>query len=129
MPPRQSPLNRLVGRAGSPADQEAARADGAIDRATMRDNPWDPSAVNRSLGCLELASRKPSWPAINRSHSTGRTYGCKRSDLTKKLLRHGGRPRMGPGSRPGRRVDHDLRAPVRLPYSNQNTFREAKLGK
>jgi hypothetical protein len=31
--------------------------------------------------------------------STGRTYGCKRSDQTmKKLLRHGGRPHMGPGS-------------------------------
>jgi len=29
--------------------------------------------------------------------STGRTYGCKRSDQTiKKLLRHGGRPHMGP---------------------------------
>src|SRR6266702_5939745 len=36
--------------------------------------------------------------------STGRTYGCKRSDQTvKKLLWHGGRPHMGPGSRPGRR--------------------------
>jgi hypothetical protein len=31
--------------------------------------------------------------------STGRTYGCKRSDQTlKKLLWHGGRPHMGPGS-------------------------------
>ncbi|NWL74594.1 hypothetical protein FBF72_42540, partial [Bradyrhizobium elkanii] len=29
----------------------------------------------------------------------GRTYGCKRSDLTKKLLCHGGRPHMGPGFR------------------------------
>ena len=30
--------------------------------------------------------------------STGRTYGCKRSDQTvKKLLWHGGRPHMGPG--------------------------------
>ena len=30
--------------------------------------------------------------------STGRTYGCKRSDQTiEKLLRHGGRPHMGPG--------------------------------
>src|ERR1700730_14990552 len=29
--------------------------------------------------------------------STGRTYGCKRSDQTmKKLLRHGGRPHMSP---------------------------------
>src|SRR5712664_5014087 len=32
--------------------------------------------------------------------STGRTYGCKRSDQTmKKLLRHGGRPHMGPSVR------------------------------
>src|ERR1700736_3472633 len=34
--------------------------------------------------------------------STGRTYGCKRSDQTiEKLLRHGGRPHMGPGSEAG----------------------------
>jgi hypothetical protein len=33
---------------------------------------------------------------------TGRTYGCKRSDQTlKKLLWHGGRPHMGPGSEAG----------------------------
>src|ERR1700730_14097634 len=32
--------------------------------------------------------------------STGRTYGCKRSDQTlKKLLWHGGHPHMGPGVR------------------------------
>jgi len=32
--------------------------------------------------------------------STGRTYGCKRSDQTvKNLLWHGGRPHMGPGLR------------------------------
>src|SRR3984893_857287 len=37
--------------------------------------------------------------------STGRTYGCKRSDQTmKKLLRHGGRPHMGPGSAEQRQV-------------------------
>src|SRR5205085_7689487 len=70
MPRRQSPLKQ-VGRpaARPPTDPEAARADGAIDRATMRDNPWDPLAANGSPGCLELASRKPSWPAIiNRTH-------------------------------------------------------------
>src|SRR5579863_5401152 len=39
--------------------------------------------------------------------STGRTYGCKRSDQTvKKLLCHGGRPHMGPCVR---RDDHDFR--------------------
>src|SRR5438132_14234516 len=71
MPRRQSPPLKQVGRpaARPPTDPEAARADGAIDRATMRDNPWDPLAANRSPGCLELASRKPSWPAIiNRTH-------------------------------------------------------------
>ena len=31
----------------------------------MRDSPWDPLAEPRSRGCLELASRKPSWPAIH----------------------------------------------------------------
>jgi hypothetical protein len=40
----------------------------------------------------------------SRTASTGRTYGCKRSDQTlKKLLWPGGRPHMGPGARPGRR--------------------------
>src|ERR1700723_1318136 len=44
-----------------------------------------------------LASGRPTA-------STGRTYGCKRSDQTlKKLLWPGGRPHMGPGARPGRR--------------------------
>src|SRR5258708_1969296 len=31
----------------------------------------------RSGGCLELASRKRSWPAVQSTASTGRTYGCK----------------------------------------------------
>src|SRR6266699_2012309 len=40
--------------------------------------------------------------------STGRTYGCKRSDQTlKKLLWHGGRPHMGPGSRSLRSLVRD----------------------
>src|SRR5450759_2016739 len=30
---------------------------------------WDPLAEPRSCGCLELASRKPSWPAVQ-SHRT-----------------------------------------------------------
>src|ERR1700739_1501168 len=47
--------------------------------------------------------------------STGRTYGCKRSDQTvKNCLWHGGRPHMGPGVRPRacthvvRRIDSGL---------------------
>src|SRR6266571_8241880 len=43
--------------------------------------------------------------------STGRTYGCKRSDQTlKKLLWHGGRPHMGPCFR---RDDNDENYPDR----------------
>src|SRR3954447_23122843 len=48
--------------------------------------------------------------------STGRTYGCKRSDQTiKMLLRHGGRPHMGPGSSPGRRDSFDSQLIVAPP--------------
>src|SRR6266487_6793640 len=43
--------------------------------------------------------------------STGRTYGCKRSDQTlKKLLWHGGRPHMGPRFRGD---DRGVRAQLR----------------
>src|SRR6266478_3355799 len=43
--------------------------------------------------------------------STGRTYGCKRSDQTiKKLLWHGGRPHMGPCFRRDDEDDHADRA-------------------
>jgi len=72
----------------------------------VRDNPWDPLAVmvagvfGTRIAENHLGQRSPTAP-------TGRTYGCKRSDQTiEKLLRHGGRPHMGPGSRfawPGRR--------------------------
>jgi transposase len=95
---------RPVGRFASPAERSCKRrTDGRIDRSEGRDSPWDPLAEARSCGCLELASRKPSWPAVQTTASTGRTYGCKRSNQTvKKLLCHGGhiRPNMGPGSSP-----------------------------
>src|SRR6266481_6523275 len=48
--------------------------------------------------------------------STGRTYGCKRSDQTsKKLLWHGGRPHMGPRVRGDdeRKVIHSLHRRIR----------------
>src|ERR1700674_2569132 len=49
---------------------------------------------------MELASRKTILARGPPTASTGRTYGCKRSDQTrKKLLWHGGRPHMGPGVR------------------------------
>jgi hypothetical protein len=73
-----------------------------IDRSEVRENPWDPLAEERSLGCLELASRKTILASGPPTASTGRTYGCKRSDQTiEKLLRHGGRPHMGPGAEAG----------------------------
>src|ERR1700675_327744 len=64
---------------------------------TVRGTHW-PKAGRR---CVWSSRRgKPSWPAVKTTASTGRTYGCKRSDQTrKKLLRHGGRPHMGPGLR------------------------------
>jgi hypothetical protein len=52
-----------------------------IDRSTTRDNPLTPMAPSiGSQNCLELVSRKPSWPAFMCDASTGRTYGRKRSD-------------------------------------------------
>src|SRR6202051_990321 len=64
-PPKRSAGRRLrrAGRAGA-----ARGVDGRIDRSEVRDTPWDPLAEERSLGCLELASRKPSWPAVHRPH-------------------------------------------------------------
>src|ERR1700722_20028144 len=53
-----------------------------------------------------LASGRPTA-------STGRTYGCKRSDQTlKKLLWHGGRPHMGPGAEAGTTKGFCLRLAV-----------------
>src|ERR1700674_4696872 len=47
---------------------------------------------------MELASRKTILARGPPTASTGRTYGCKRSDQTrKKLLWHGGRPHMARG--------------------------------
>jgi hypothetical protein len=40
------------------------RADGVIDRSTTRDTPVSSMALYRSLHCLDLSSRKPSWPAF-----------------------------------------------------------------
>src|SRR5450631_2196830 len=69
---------------------------GSIDPRceTVRGTHW-PKPGRR---CVWSSRRgKPSWPAVKATASTGRTYGCKRSDQTrKKLLWHGGRPHMGP---------------------------------
>src|SRR5260221_4595256 len=75
---------------------------GSIDPRceTVRGTHWP---EDRSCGCLELASRNPSWPAVqsDRTNRPDIWMQAIRSDL-KNLLCHGGRPHMGPGSRPGR---------------------------
>ena len=78
----------------------ARRADGVIDRSKTQDTPWDPVAVQRSLACLELASRKPSWPAFmcDRNNRPDIWTQAIRSDCSKHSW-HGGRPHMGPGLR------------------------------
>src|ERR1039457_3711180 len=63
---------------------------GSIDPRceTVRGTHW-PKPGRR---CVWSSRRgKPSWPAVKATASTGRTYGCKRYDQTrKKLLWHGG---------------------------------------
>jgi hypothetical protein len=72
------------------------------DRSKVRDNPWDPLAESRSSVCLELASRKTILASgqtnTDRINRPDIWMLAIRSDL-KKLLRHGGRPHMGPGLR------------------------------
>jgi hypothetical protein len=58
---------------------------GVIDRSQMRDTPTNPMApLMRSLSCLELVSRKPSWPAFmcERTQQAGHMDA---SDLIKPL--------------------------------------------
>src|SRR5882757_818484 len=68
---------------------------GSIDPRceTLRGTQWPVTVASVSgtrVAENHLGQRLPAA-------STGRTYGCKRSDQTsKKLLRHGGRPHMGP---------------------------------
>src|SRR5664279_137208 len=70
---------------------------GSIDPRceTIRGTHW-PVKVAAVFGTRVAETILASGPP---TASTGRTYGCKRSDQTiEKLLRHGGRPHMGPGS-------------------------------
>src|ERR1700676_4739621 len=67
--PRVSPMPDLA----------RERADGGSSdprRETLRAIQWRQTPPL----CLELPPRKPSWPAVLRPHSTGRTYGRKRTD-------------------------------------------------
>ena len=63
---------------------------GSID-PRVRDNPWDPLAEHRSRGCLELASRKPSWPAVqtDRINRPDIWMQAIRSDRLKTLVARG----------------------------------------
>src|SRR5450631_3201707 len=56
------------------------------DRSKVRDNPWDPLARKGRWRVWNSRRGKPSWPAVAPIPiaSTGRTYGCKRSDQTSK---------------------------------------------
>src|SRR5882757_1657252 len=73
---------------------------GSIDPRceTLRGTQWPVKVASVSgtrVAENHLGQRSPAA-------STGRTYGCKRSDqASKKLLRHGGRPHMGPCVRRG----------------------------
>src|SRR3979409_1200913 len=70
---------------------------GSIDPRceTVRGTHW-PVKVAGVFGTRVAETILASGPP---TASTGRTYGCKRSDQTRKLLWHGGRPHMGPGVR------------------------------
>src|SRR6478736_5398319 len=71
------------------------------DRSKMRDNPWDPLAGKGRWRVWNSRRGKPSWPAVkSRINRPDIWMHAIRSD-PQKLLRHGGRPHMGPGSRPG----------------------------
>ena len=122
MPPRQSPSNRLAGwRARSSADpelqeqmersieQRCETVRGTHRPSTGRVVVWNSHRANH-LGQRSI-----------RSHSKGRTYGCKRSDPLKKLLCHGGRPHMGPGLR---RDDTEIVAP---PVNHTSAFSRHEL--
>src|ERR1700722_12449935 len=92
---RDRPAGEYRLAAGPELQQET---DGGIDRSEVRDSPWNPLAGNRSRDCLELASRKPSWPAAksDRINRPDIWMQAIRSDH-QELLQHGGRPHMDSG--------------------------------
>src|ERR1700722_10874481 len=89
---RDRPAGEYRLAAGPELQQET---DGGIDRSEVRDSPWNPLAGNRSRDCLELASRKPSWPAAksDRINRPDIWMQAIRSDH-QELLQHGRRPHM-----------------------------------
>jgi len=99
------------------------------DRSKVRDNPWDPLAGKGRWRVWNSRRGKPSWPAVtSRINRPDIWMQAIRSDL-EKLLRHGGRPHMGPGSRPGRRrcVWSDFKQPIpSLRAKRSNPFLRVK---
>src|SRR5437868_13340157 len=82
---------------------------GRIDRSEVRDTPWDPLAEPGRVVDWNSRRGKPSWPAVtSRINRPDIWMQAIRSDL-KKLLRHGGRPHMGPGSAEQRYALHRVR--------------------
>src|ERR1700722_13811716 len=108
--------DRPVGGFAALAEPELQEeTDGRIDRSEVRDSPWDPLACKGRWSVWNSRRGKPSWPAVpDRINRPDIWMQAIRSNL-EKLLRHGGRPHMGPGVRrddsrgkrrsPGRRVE------------------------
>src|ERR1700716_3303554 len=90
IPPKKSLVPRGPSTYGARV-AEAILASGQT-RRTKRPDIWMQAIRSHlkkllchgALPILELASRKPSWPAVKLAAPKGRTYGCKRSDPTSK---------------------------------------------
>src|SRR5580693_480233 len=63
--------------------------DGGIDRSEARDTPADSVAIKGRLGCLELAQRKPSWPAATPHKQAGHMKANDRSRISPHLASRG----------------------------------------
>src|SRR6202011_5783074 len=77
--------DRLVGRFAAPAEPELQEeTDGRIDRSEVRDSPWDPLACKGRWRVWSSRRGNHLGQRSKAAASTGRTYGCKRSDQTRK---------------------------------------------
>src|SRR5258707_89474 len=98
-------MGRRVGPPYRPSRSCKRTADGRIDRSEVRDTPWDPLAEARSCGCLELASRKPSWPAVKRPHQQAGHMDASDPIRPQKTLVARGPSTYGSRRSPGRLAD------------------------
>ena len=95
-PPNRDRSGGAFGIATSTGAGAARGTDGRIDRSEVRDTPWDPLARKGRWRVWNSRRGEPSWPAVtNRINRPDIWMQAIRSDL-EKLLRHGGRPHMGP---------------------------------